>query len=141
MDSQFSRHFFRLHLLCRSLLSTFSLVKRNMFLMDSADSPFIFKTSLEMAFFIYQPPWGLSPPFFICHYHIIWSLNHHMFTAPSSLQTFSLLQFIDLISFHTSKCKCVFQCFIFLPFVGFLLIWWPLIFFSCSHLSLWTIIL
>ena len=130
MDSQFSRHFFRLHLLCRSLLSTFSLVKRNMFLMDSADSPFIFKTSLEMVFFIHQPPWGLSPPFLICHYHnIIWSLNHHMFTSPSSLTDVFLSLIHWFNHFHTSKCKCVFQCFTFLPFVGFLLIWWPLIFF------------
>lgn len=70
MDSQFSRHFFRLHLLCRILLLTFLLVKRNMILMDPADSSFIFKTSLEMVF-IQQPPWELCPPSFICDYHII----------------------------------------------------------------------
>lgn len=77
MDSQFSRHFFRLHLLCRILLPTYSLVKRNMLLMHSADSPFIFKTSLEMVFFIQQHPWELPHPSFICHYHIIFrSFNH-----------------------------------------------------------------
>lgn len=78
MDSQFSRHFFRLHLLCRIPLPTFSLVKRNMLLIDSDDSPFIFKTSLEMVFFIQQPPWKLPRPSFVCHYHIIFrSFNYH----------------------------------------------------------------
>lgn len=70
MDSQFSRHFFRLHLLCRILLPTFSLVKRNTLVMDSADSPFIFKTSLETVFFIYQSPGQMPLPSFICHFYI-----------------------------------------------------------------------
>lgn len=71
MDSQLSRHFFRLHLLCRILLPTFLLVKRNMLVMNSADSPFIFKTSLAMVFFIHDLLEKLPPPSFTCHYHII----------------------------------------------------------------------
>lgn len=69
MHSQFSRYFFRLHLLCSMLLPTFSFVKRNMLVMDSADSLFIFKTSLDMVFVTYHHPWKLSPLSFICHCH------------------------------------------------------------------------
>lgn len=41
MDSQFSRHSFKLHWLCRILLIILSLVKRSTLLKESTDSPFI----------------------------------------------------------------------------------------------------
>lgn len=105
MDSQFSRHFFRLHLLCRIPLPTFSLVKRNMIVMDSADSPFIFKTSLEMVFFVQQLPWELPLPSFTCYYHIILVFYSLYFFCISmfSNRLFFHLQLIDSAYFHTSN--------------------------------------
>lgn len=127
MDSQFSRHFSRLHLLCRILLLTFSLVKRNMILMDPADFSFIFKTSLE-TICIQQLPWGLCPPFFTCYYHIIlffYSLHFLCISMFSNGNFFPIFNSLTMFIF-TLQIKNVYVFVNALHFHLFFSVWWSL---------------
>lgn len=127
-DSQFCRHFFRLHLLCRILLPTFSLVKRNIVLMDSAASTYILKTSLEMDFFTEQPPWELPPPSLTITISYS-SFNHHFFTASPSFLTGifpnsnSLILSTCIIQIKICMHLSMLRIFTFYFFCFF---WWPL---------------
>lgn len=139
MDSQFSRPFFRLHLLCRILLPNCSLLKRSMIPMHSAYPPFIFKPSLEMVF-IQWPPWELPPPSFTCWYCIILFFSSLGFLCISTFSSrhFSIFNSLTQSIFILQVKICL--CFSVLYIISFFFVclfdgpW----FFFKSNLAFWS---